>query len=308
MKKVEVDNKEKDNQPYQPKKKTFSYKFWYKVVKSLYAKREFLGMENVPEEASIYVGNHAQMNGPLVSELYFPLKHLTWMVGEVANRKEFPAYAMKDFWPYKPKSVRWFYNMAAHMLAPLAEWLFSCADVIHLYRDHRIFTTCKTTIKCLNEGYNIIIFPECNDEYNHIVNDFESNYIDLAKMYYNRYKKILKFVPMYNAAKLQKVVFGKPIAYDPNVPIEEQRNTINTYLKEEITRLAQELPVHEVITYNNFGKSHYPKNKPELNTYEQNHPGQVAPKDATASDQVGEAEPTTESQESSGTTNEAKDE
>ena len=50
MKKVEVDNKEKDNQPYQPKKKTFSYKFWYKVVKSLYAKREFLGLENVPEE------------------------------------------------------------------------------------------------------------------------------------------------------------------------------------------------------------------------------------------------------------------
>ena len=83
---------------------------------------------------------------------------------------------------------------------------------------------------------------------------------------------------MYNAAKLQKVVFGKPIAYDPNVPIEEQRVTINTYLKEEITRLAEELPVHDVITYNNFGKSHYPKNKAELNTYEQNHPGQVAPK------------------------------
>ena len=48
----------------------------YKIIRYLvwvfYPKITVGGMENLPDEACIVVGNHTQMNGPIVGELYFP--------------------------------------------------------------------------------------------------------------------------------------------------------------------------------------------------------------------------------------------
>ena len=66
---------------------------------------------------------------------------------------------------------------------------------------------------------------------------------------------------MYNAVRLKKVVFGKPIKYDPNIPMDIQRDNICEYLKKEITMLAKELPRHKVVPYANIKrrKQHYSK-------------------------------------------------
>ena len=66
---------------------------------------------------------------------------------------------------------------------------------------------------------------------------------------------------MYNAPKIKKVIFGKPIQYNPNIDINEQRAMVCNYLKEEITRIAKSLPVHKVVPYNNIKKRNYPMSK-----------------------------------------------
>lgn len=242
-------------------KKAFTYRFLRRLVLLFYRKREFIGLNNIPNQPSIIVGNHAQIHGPLVAELFFPKKRLTWCIGQVQNKKEFPEYAMQDFWQHKPKRSKWFYKILAHGIAPISQTVFTNADVIPVYKDARILSTFKQTLKGLENENHIIIFPEKAEEYNSIVNEFQTKFIDIAKLYYAKHGKCLSFVPMYNAVRLKKVIIGKPIAYDPNLSLEEQREKIAKYLQEEITRLAVELPRHKVVQYVNNGKRKNPYSK-----------------------------------------------
>lgn len=252
-----MSKKQKNNKT----KKPLFYRFIVFVVKTFYKKRTFVGTENMPSEPSIYISNHAQMHGPIANQLFFPTEKRIWCIGEMMNIKEVPAYAYKDFWSHKPKYIRWFYKILSYIIAPISSHIFNNADTIGVYKDSRLITTFRNTIKHLKENKNIVIFPEKPEKYNEIVNEFQDKFIDVAKLYYDRYKIAINFVPMYNAAKLKQLVVGKPIKYDPNLDVETQRKVICDYLKQEITNLAKELPVHTVVPYNNVKKKHYPKSK-----------------------------------------------
>ena len=243
------------------KKKPLFFRFLRSIIRLFYKNRKFIGIENIPSEPSLIIGNHAQMHGPLSSEFFFPTKKYVWCIGEMMHIKEVPSYAYKDFWSYKPKCVRWIFKIASYLIAPPISYALSRADTIAVYKDARIAHTFKETVDKLNEGANVVIFPEKHVEFNEIVNEFQDKFIDVARLYYKRTNKELSFVPMYNAASLKTIVFGKPIKFDGTKPIEEQRKVICDYLKEEITRIAKELPAHKVVPYANISKKKYPISK-----------------------------------------------
>ena len=239
-------------------KKPPFFRFLKWLVGVCYGKKDFAGLENIPKEPSLIIGNHAQVHGPFVAELWFPKKKRIWLIGQMMSAKEIPAYAMQDFWPYKKKSVRWIYKIFSYIIAPLFSYVFKNVDGIGVYKDGRIIKTFKQSVEALKDGAYVIIFPECHTDYNHIVNEFQTNFVDVARLYYKNTGKELSFVPMYNAPKLKLTVFGNPIKYDHLAPIEEQRVKICEYIKKEITRLAEELPVHVVVPYANIKKKDYP--------------------------------------------------
>lgn len=232
------------------------------AVKLFYPKMEAVGAENLPEEASIIVGNHTQMNGPIVCELYFPGKRYTWCDGQMMHLKEVPGYAYQSFWSRKPKYIRWFYKLLSYLIAPLSVCIFNNADTIGVYRDARIMHTFKQSIRRLEEGAHIVIFPEHDEPYNHILCDFQTRFVDVARMYYKKTGKILSFVPLYIAPELKKLYLGKPIRFCPENPAQEERERICAYLKEEITAIACGAPKHRVVPYNNVPRREYPYNIP----------------------------------------------
>lgn len=242
------------------KKKKILYKCVKKIVGWFYKKRDFSGTENLPDEPCIIVCNHSKTHGPLMSELYYPRKKYVWCIGQMMNVKEVPAYTFGDFWSNKPKYIRWLYKVLSYVIALPAAYIFGNADCIAVYKDMRIVSTYKDTVRGLNEGRDVIIFPEKHEPYNHIVNDFQERFADVARIYYQRYKKTVAFVPTYHAVKLKKVVFGKPVYYDPDMPIEEQRKFICDKMKEGITELAMNLPEHKVVPYENIKERDYVTN------------------------------------------------
>ena len=243
------------------KKKPLFFKFFVCLVRIFYRKRTFKNTENLPSCASIVISNHAQMHGPITSELFFPAPKSIWCIGQMMKTKEVPAYAYKDFWSHKPKCTKWFYKLLSYIIAPLASFLMRNADTIAVYKDARIISTFKDSVNSLKDGKHVIIFPENQYTFNEIVNDFQDKFVDVAKMYYDKTQNIVSFVPSYNCPALKTVVFGTPLAYDPTLDIQEQRQKVCTYLKEEITRLAKELPQHKVVPYANIKKKNYPLSK-----------------------------------------------
>lgn len=239
------------------KKKSLFYRFCVSIAKIFYRKRKFVGIENIPEEPSLIIGNHAQIHGPVSCEFYFPTYKSIWCIGEMMNIKEVPAYAYKDFWSYKPKWIRWFYKILSYIIAPICSYYLNQADTIAVYKDTRLLKTFRDTMEKLDDGANVVIFPECHQDFNDIVCEFQDKFVDVAKIYYNKTGKCLSFVPMYNAATIKTIVFGTPIKYNPLIDMKEQRKIICEYLKQEITKLAKELPVHKVVPYKNIKKKNY---------------------------------------------------
>ena len=225
----------------------------YKIIKGLvwlfYPKMKVMGIENLPEEACILVGNHTQMNGPICAELYCPGRHYTWCAGQMMKLKEVPGYAFQDFWSQKPKWTHPWYKLLSYIIAPLSACVFNNANTIAVYRDARIVATFKGTIKRLQEGNHVVIFPEHDVKHNHIVYDFQDKFIDVAKLYYRKTGQAVCFVPLYIAPKLKQMHIGKPIRFDPDEPMDTQRRKICDYLMQEITDIASALPEHTVVPY-----------------------------------------------------------
>lgn len=245
------------------KKKGFSYRC-YRLIRWLvwlfYPKTKVVGEENLPEDAAIVVGNHAQMNGPITAELYLPGAHDTWCASQMMVLKEVPDYAFTDFWSGKPKSVRWFYRGLSYVIAPLSVCIFNNARTIPVYRDARIVKTFKLTLSALESGKSVVIFPEHYQPYNSILNDFQDRFIDVARQYYKRTGRRLAFVPLYNAPTLKTMYLGAPVRYDPEQAPAAERLRIKQELMERITALALSAPPHTVVPYANIPKKQYPRN------------------------------------------------
>ena len=245
------------------KKTSFIYKILRFLIWLFYPKPKVLDTERLPDEPCILVGNHTQMNGPIVAELFLPGPRYIWCAGQMMAWKEAPAYAFQDFWSFKPKWTLPFFRLLSYLITPLAVCLFNNAHTLPVYHDARLRTTLRESLARLDEGNSLVIFPEHNVPYNHILYDFQERFIDLARLYYRQTGKALAFVPMYVAPTLRETHFGEPIRFDPAAPIDAERARIKRYLMESITRLAEELPEHTVIPYRNIPKRDYPKNKKE---------------------------------------------
>ena len=246
------------------KKKLSAFIYRYVIlalVRFFYPKTKVFGAEYLPDEPCIIVGNHAQMNGPIIAEIYMPVKRYTWCIGEMMHMKEVPAYAYRDFWSGKPLYIRWFYRILSYVIAPLAVCIFNNANCIGVYHDMRIMQTFRETADKLAQGYSIVIFPECYDPYSNIVNQFQERFVDVARLYHKKTGKSLAFVPMYIAPAFHAAYLGEPVRYDETSPHDKERDRICQELMAAITAMGRSLPEHTVVPYANVPKREYPSSK-----------------------------------------------
>lgn len=228
------------------------------LVKVFYHRMTFETRSQLPEEA-IIVGNHSQMNGPIACELYFPPKQKTWCIADMMDRHLVPAYAYQDFWSGKPKYIRWFFRILAHLIAPLSECIFTNAQTIPVYKDKRVFKTFALSVSELKNGGRVVIFPECYDEHNNIVHKFQQGFVNVARQYFKETGREPYFVPLYICPSLKRMITGKAIQFNHEAPFAEEQTRICDYLMNEISEIAYSLPEHTVVPYPNVPKSQYPR-------------------------------------------------
>ncbi len=233
------------------------------LVKLFYPKIQVEGLENLPEGPGILVGNHCQIHGPIFGQLYVPGDHFIWCAADMTEAATVPDYAYRDFWWEKPKGTRWLYRILSYIIAYPGALICKYGHTIPVYHDNRILSTLKNTVKQLEEGNRVVIFPEHYEPHNHIVMDFQTGFVDVGKLYYKRTGKPLPFVPMYLAPALRTLYIGKPIYYKETLSSDEQRSRVGNYLMEEITAMAQALPRHRVVPYRNLPKKLHPYNIPQ---------------------------------------------
>ena len=237
------------------------YRIIRALVKLFYPRTKVVGAERLPDGPCVVVGNHAQMNGPIVGELYFPGPRYIWCAGEMMHLREVPDYAFQDFWSGKPRSVRWFFRLFSYLIAPISVCVFTNARTIGVYRGMRVRETFRETVARLEQGANVIIFPESYTPHNRIVYEFQTGFVDVARLYAQRTGRALPFVPLYLAPRLRTACIGEPVYYRPDAAARDERERICGELMDRITALAEALPVHTVVPYPNMPKRDYPASR-----------------------------------------------
>lgn len=224
--------------------KSKSFNFLVKAYKFFTRKYNEVKLDDEP---AVYVSNHCKLGGPIYFQAYFPNPKKIWVIGDMCDKDACIEYMYDDF--FRLKKPRWLYITLAKLIRRPFLYMTKNADAIPVYKDMRIASTLKNSIKALKNNENIVIMPEHHVEYNHVVHEFQRNYIELARLYYKMTGKQLKFYPVYLAPKLRKVVIGEPIEFDPSNDIEDEKDKINYYLMEEITKLYGTLKKHKVVLY-----------------------------------------------------------
>lgn len=232
-------------------KKPLIFRVTEKIVRLIYRPYKIIYYDDITEHGNLFIANHAQIHGPLATYLYFPFPKKTWVISNMTKLKEVPAYAREDFWRHKHWSIKWLFWIFSYMIAPISVFFMKYADTIPVYKDMRAHITFRDTIESLSNQTDVVIFPECRKEYNHILFDFQKHFVDIARLYYKKHHQVIKFYPMYICKDLKTIVIGKAISFNPDNDIEDERIRITTYLREEITKLALDLPSHKVIPYIN---------------------------------------------------------
>lgn len=240
-----------------------AYQAIKRSIRFFYYKYSCEGVERIPAEPVIFVGNHSQAHGPLAGELYMPVPRKTWCASQMMERKEVAAYAFQDFWAQNPKWTLWFYKGLSHAIVPLSVLLFNHAETIPVYRDSRVLSTFRATIQTLEGGTSVLIFPEKNGAHDHILYEFQDHFIDVAKLWYKRTGKALAFVPLYVCPARKALNFGEAVRFDPAAPMDAERARICNALKDRIRAMAEALPRHRVVPYRPQPKKNWPYNRPE---------------------------------------------
>ena len=111
----------------------------------------------------VFLGNHAEIYGPIASALCFPVPVRFWVISHMMFRKQdVRKYLYENTFSKKtflPVFVR---KLLAHILGWLSVNIMSSLRAIAVYRDSpmKLRQTLRESVEALQDGDNLMIFPE----------------------------------------------------------------------------------------------------------------------------------------------------
>ena len=155
-------------------------KFWFKCLKGILKifikkpKIKYLGVKI--QQNSIVLSNHVGSTVPIKLELFadFPFRY--WGTYEMNSGLKSVYKYLKDIYFYKKKHKgKKLSKFLAFIVAPFANIFYKGLQLISTYPDARFKTTLKKSLQTIQNGYNLVIFPE----------DSSKGYFDKLKHFYS---------------------------------------------------------------------------------------------------------------------------
>jgi 1-acyl-sn-glycerol-3-phosphate acyltransferase len=237
---------------YHPLKDSTRYKrhkLFFKLINLFLrvgiGKAEIEWRTEIPSEPVVFVSNHTRTYAPLTMEFNFPRNFRHWAIADMLTHKG----GMKHFYGKLARNIRprCIVKIILFCLMPLLNLYFKSLDPIPVYHDINVKETFKKSVETLNEGMDLVIYPEKFDgKLFKYISEFQTGYVYLAEHYYSKTGKLLKFYPVYSCKDLKKIIIGDPIEYRADMPLKVQREEITSYLMQSIEALGDSLPEHKI--------------------------------------------------------------
>lgn len=186
----------------------------------------------------IFVCNHLEVYGPMITNLYMPFYFRPWIISQMLDLND----VEEHLGPGVNRVFRMLSESARAKLckrfAPLMKHIMDATDPIPVYRQSSrgIVQTMRLSVDAMESADNILLFPENSTAQGEPgiyresgASTFYTGFCLLAEIYYKRTGKATVFYPVYANKKRRTLTFGTGVAYDPsNVRNLEKRRIAET--------------------------------------------------------------------------------
>lgn len=207
------------------------------------------GRENVDmsEGAVVFVANHYEIYGPIVTILRMPFATRPWVNARMLDKKvlaEQMQFGVDNMCKALPKKLR---NKLPDMLQPLVYKVMTSIEPIAVHRDssREVINTFKDTVEALEQGDNILVFPEKPEAGKHYSDDgavdaFYTGFADIGRMYYRKTGKKVRFYPVYVDKNNREIVIGEGLEYNSENPKQDEKRRIAEVLNARMQAMSEQ--------------------------------------------------------------------
>ena len=192
----------------------------------------------------IFVANHYEVYGPIIAVLRMPTSFRPWVINQMLDDDLIEAQMVGgiDKIRFLPKFVK---KRLPKVLKRFMKYILTAMDPIPVYRGNlrEVVTTINLTVEAMQQGDNIMLFPENPDvAYNSQggVDKFYSGFAEIGSSYFKKTGKCTTFYPVYISKKKKKIFVGDGIKFDSSMPKAEEKRRIAQELHDSMTQMANE--------------------------------------------------------------------
>ena len=193
-------------------------KWWFRLLKKLmkgrYKKPRFIYLGEEIGNGAIILSNHEGTDAPLSLEMYLGKPVRMWGASEM-NSGLIPMYKYQTRVYYHEKK-HWNLHLArlfCLIASPLTNLFYKGLDLISTYHDARLLKTIRESLQAMNEGNNIVIFPEdSTNGYLAELEGFHKGFAVLAEVCYKKGIDVPIYVTYFKKKELIYVI-DAPVRY-----------------------------------------------------------------------------------------------
>lgn len=229
--------------------KHYGIKLIFLILRPLYYHR-IRGKENLQLDEDIpcvFVCNHGEIYGPVVTNLYVPYSFRPWVTYEMMDRKAVSDHTMAGTFGQAKGWKRKLLNFLMEKIgAPFLVWVMKSVDAIPVYHDNprKLMSTFRATIAAMEAGDNILLFPENADttaDHKYAregVSEFFTGFAMIGQLYHKKTGRCPLFIPLYADKHTRTITFGAPTRYDADNNPSEEKERLCACLRQEMLRVA----------------------------------------------------------------------
>ena len=189
-------------------KRKWWFRFMKKLMKKRYPRPEFIYLGEEFQNGGIILSNHEGTDAPMSLEIYCDKPLRMWGAHEM-NSGLVKMYKYQTRVYYHEKK-HWNLHLArlfCLLATPLTNLFYKGLNLISTYRDGRFLKTLRESLQAIQNGENIVIYPEKSDEgYFAELKGFFEGFAALAELCYKKGIDVPIYVTYFKKAEKQYIV------------------------------------------------------------------------------------------------------
>ncbi len=202
-------------------------------------------MKQDPENPIVFLGNHAEIYGPIASALCFPVPIRFWVISKMMfNKREVRAYLYENTFSKKTFLPVFIRKLLAWYLGWLSVNVMNALRAIPVYRDSpmKLRQTIRQSVEALEKGENLMIFPEKPEGGKYVkggIGELSPGFVMLAEAWWKKSGKKLRIMPVFANREKRTFTFGEEIRYEPENGYAAEQERIMTEASNQLIALSE---------------------------------------------------------------------